>query len=141
MEEKPGNEHKENHEESDSDNFGERFSRFEKEMQNIAETELDPKTVSPTGHFKETPNFDLITEEDKKAMVEIWDKIKNGTITREELGRFSARASSEIKKIAGGAGMTSEESSRLTLSSMISLLNNRATLPIIRREMREKKQA
>ena len=141
MEGTSGNQHKESREESDSDNFGERFLRFEEEMQSIAETERDPKTVSPTGHFKEIPNFDLITNEDKKAMIEIWEKIKTGTISREELGRFSARASSEIKKITEGAGMTSEEPSRLTLSGRISLLNNRATLPIIRREMREKKQA
>ena len=141
MEETPVNQHKESREESDADNFEERFSRFVEEMENIAETELDPKTVNPTGHFKEIPNFDLITNKDKKAMMEIWEKIKTGTISREELGRFSARASSEIKKIAEGAGMTSEEPSRLTLSGVISLLNNRATLPIIRCEMREKKQA
>ncbi len=140
MEWTSGNQQEEGRKESDSDNFGERFSRFEEEMQSIAETERDPKTVDPTGHFKETPNFDLTTDEDKKAMVEIWGKIKAGTISREELGDFTARASSEIKKIAEGAEMTDEEASRLTLSGMISLFNNRATLVIIRRAMREKKQ-
>lgn len=111
----------------------ERWQRFQAAIENAAR-EAKSADFAGTGL-----NYDLMSEEEKKRSVEIWEKIRDGSITRDELLEYQKFMGDALEKIAEATDMNRKEVFQLTRYGIQSYLVNKAQPILARRQLEERR--
>lgn len=84
-------------------------------------------------------NYDLMSEEEKRRSVEVWEKIQSGSITWDELMDYQKFMGDIIEGVVKGAGLSRKEMFGLTRYGIDSYLVNKG-MPIVARKRLEERR-